>query len=226
MPLRTALIALLLAAPSVHAQIKTQLTFTGGTALPRGDFRQNVSNPGFGGFVFAGVSLAQSPVMIGVDAGMMVYGYERRHEPFSLTVPDVTLAVSTTNNIGLAHFVLRVRPPNPRIGPYAEGLIGIKYFFTQTTVRDEYSGEYALASSVNESDVTFSYGLGAGLDFQVYQNLKGQVKVSAGLRYLVGGQAEYLTGGDIKRSRGEAAFETVRSDTHMLIPFLGAAFEF
>jgi len=36
--------------------------------------------------------------------GFLVYGSETREESFSITVPDVLLNVTTTNNIFLCHF--------------------------------------------------------------------------------------------------------------------------
>ena len=47
--------------------------------------------------------------MIGADLAFMIYGSETRQEPFSLTIPDVTVEVETSNNIVLLHALARLQ---------------------------------------------------------------------------------------------------------------------
>ncbi len=104
--------------------------------LPKGEFKENVEDLGFGiGGMFA-FRPGNSPVMIGVDVEYMIYGSETRQEPFSLTIPDVTVEVETRNNILLTHALLRLQGNSGTFRPYLDGLIGMHYFFTETQVRE------------------------------------------------------------------------------------------
>jgi len=120
-----------LSAQNFHAG----LSFT--TGFPQGEFSDNVDNVGLGGSGFIGYSFQDSPVMLGMDIGYMIYGSETRSEPFSWTIPDVSVDVSTRNNILLWHVFLRVQADRGKVRPYAEGLIGLKYLFTRTSIHSE-----------------------------------------------------------------------------------------
>jgi hypothetical protein len=104
---------------------------------PQDEFQENVEDLGFGlGGMFA-YRPGSGPLMIGADMEFAIYGSETRQEPFSLTIPDVTVEVKTSNNILLLHALARVQANRGIYRPYLDGLIGMHYFFTQTEVRDE-----------------------------------------------------------------------------------------
>ena len=76
---------------------------------PKDEFKENVQDLGFGiGGMFA-FRPGNSPIMLGIDGAYMIYGSETRQEPFSLTIPDVTVEVETRNNIFLGHALLRLQ---------------------------------------------------------------------------------------------------------------------
>lgn len=200
--------------------------------VPQGEFRDNVDNPGFGLDVFGGLGLGRSPVVIGLDVGFLIYGRERRREPFSNTIPDVTVDVETTNNIFQTHVVLRLQPPDGAIRPYADALVGFKYLFTQTRIESERFGDNeAIASSTNFDDFALSYGVGGGLTIELYRP-QGEDKdvqsiaLQLGAQYLLGSEADYLRKGSIRRENGSIAFDVERSRTTFLEPYLGVAVQF
>lgn len=198
--------------------------------LPQGELEENLDAAGFGGNVFVGVGIGRSPLVVGVDAAFLVYGHERREVPLSTTIPDVVVDVTTSNNIALGHGVVRLQPPGGAVRPYVDGLFGFKYFFTQTSVSGDNSGE-VFASSNNADDAALSYGVGGGLNAHLvrWRTEKGKpisLHLHAGARYLFGREADYLREGDIVRQDGTVQFATVRSETNLLVTQLGVTFRF
>ena len=226
------LVLLTLGAPSLYAQTVTPYVSANfALGIPIDEFADNVDNVGFGLNVTAGAGFNTLPFMIGLDLGYMIYGFERRSEPFSTTIPDVTVDVETTNNIVLGHLVFRIQPPQGTFQPYLEGLFGFKYLFTSTSVKSRFSDD-DIASSTNFDDFASSYGAGAGFVFQLVQRQGEQGRQTAislhlGARYLLGSNAEYLDRGSISRSNdGDVILETTQSRTDMIMPMLGASFRF
>ena len=212
---------------TVHAQLYPQGDITVVVGFPQGEFEQHVDNAGFGLNFFGGIGLGRTPFVVGLDGGFLVYGFERRREPFSTTIPDVTVDVETSNAIAMGHVLLRLQPPSGFVQPYVDGLFGFKYFFTETSISDEdFRGDEPIASSTNFDDAALSYGLGGGLDIQVYQGRKAAVLINAGARYLFGSEAEYLKEGSIERRNGRVFFTTERSETNILIAQLGVTLKF
>lgn len=214
------------------AQLRPQGSLNFSVGIPQGSFKQHVDNVGLGFDAFVGVGLGKTPIILGVDLGGQVYGFERRNEPFSTTIPDVTVDVETSNNILLAHLLLRIQPATGVVQPYLDGLFGLKHFATETSISDEnFSADEPIASSTNFEDTAMSYGVGGGLSVKVYGGRGGRgrvsaVQINAGIRYLLGSEAEYLKEGSIERRNGQVFFTTERSKTDMLIPQLGAVLKF
>ena len=127
---------------------------------------------------------------------------------------------------------MRLQPRTGPIQPYADALVGFKYFFTETSVDGvDFGDDDVIASSTNLDDAAFSYGFGAGIDIEVFNGMlseksPGQVYINLGARYLYGAQAEYLEKGAIQREGGRVILDPVRSQTNMLLPQLGVTFRF
>ncbi|MFQ5631598.1 MAG: outer membrane beta-barrel protein [bacterium] len=204
--------------------------------VPKGEFRDNIDNQGFGLGGHVGYHFGQSPFMAGLDLGFMIYGSETRKERFSTTIPDVTVDVETTNNIFLGHFLLRMQAPHGTFRPYIDGVIGMHYLFTETDIRDENDiFDETIASSTNQEDVAFSYGTGGGLLFQVHKanpNEVGEKKklqevlIDFRVRYLFGSESEYLKKGSIRREGGAVIYDVITSRTDILNVRLGVVFVF
>ncbi|MEW5925236.1 MAG: outer membrane beta-barrel protein [Candidatus Zixiibacteriota bacterium] len=208
--------------------------FQGGLNLllgfPQGDFKDelNKTGVGIGGEIL--YSPGKSIFGIGASLGFMVYGHEKSRVPFSPTVPNVFVEVSTDNNIFQGHLMLRVQPKNGPIRPYGEGLIGLNYLFTKTTIKDEGDSE-DIASSTDLDDAVFSYGAGGGVMVNLYSGdpTRGKLwklMLDLRLRYLIGGEAEYLKEGSILVEDGQVFYDISKSKTDMLLAQIGLTFEF
>ena len=122
--------------------------------------------------------------------------------------------------------VLRLQPPSGPVQPYVDGLFGMKYFFTETSIHDDDFYDEEIASTTNFDDAALSYGVGGGLDIMLHQGRGAAIMINAGARYLFGRQAEYLQEGSIERRNGQVFFTTDRSETDILMIQLGVTLKF
>lgn len=195
------------------------------TVLPRGEFKDNIRNNGYGAGGHFLVRVKQSPLLVGIDLGGVTYGSETRRERLLVDVPDVRVDVTTKNNIFLTHFLVRAQPRHGAVRPYVDGLIGFKYLFTNTTI--DIDSEDNNPSDTNLSDLTLSYGVGGGLQIQLNPNRqRPAVLLDAGVRYLRGARAEYLREGSIRRENGAIFFDVLRSRTDVVTAEVGVTFRF
>lgn len=209
--------------------------------IPTGDFADNIEDPGFGGDIYFGAQFGQSPVVLGLDLGFLIYGRSERTVPFSTTVP-IRVDLVTTNSIVQPHLSLRLQPPTGPIRPYIEGLGGFKYLFTETKVGDiDRNDDRDIASETNFDDFAWSGGGGAGIDFIVYRpdptrkarqgsKIHG-IGLHLGAQYLFGQEAEYVAEGEIEDENGNNVIDVSeldirRSATNLVILKLGATFYF
>ena len=214
------------------AQLRGEFGFDFGMAIPQGAFSQNTDRSGFGINGHGGVHLGRSPIFLGLDAGIHVYGNESRRVPLSTTIPDIEARVRTTNNIAQLHGMIRLQPVDGNVRPYLDGLYGFKYLYTHTSLESLHNEYEAVIGSTNQDDYTLSYGFGAGLDVQLWRGPMGEdqrvgrVYLTMGARYLRSGEAEYLREGDIRRENGKVYFETTRSRVDTIQPRLGVTIAF
>ncbi len=206
------------------------------SGIPQGEFRDHTSNAGFGVNVNLGYNPANTPLVVGIDGGFMNYGSESRREPLSPTIPDVTVEVDNNNNIILGHVFLRLQPQTGFFRPYVEGSAGVNYFFTETTVSNEYEDDDVFHST-NLDDAAFGYGIGGGLMFRLGtvddfgdddSDEPGSMDILLDLRgrYIWGGEAEYLKEGSIRRETGTVEYDIERSKTDMLLLQIGVSLRF
>src|SRR5690554_2531957 len=114
------LILWLVLTPVVRAQTAFQGSVYFLAGIPQGEFRTNVDNAGFGLDFDFGWRFLEVPLFLGAEAGFMIYGVEHRREPFSLTIPDVTVDVETVNNMAMGHLLMRLQPGLDRLWPFVE----------------------------------------------------------------------------------------------------------
>jgi hypothetical protein len=224
---------LILAGLVVSTAITSAQSWQGGLHFmigsPQAEFRKNVDRLGVGLTGNVGYAPEGTPIMLGLEFGYMNYGTTERREPFSTTIPDVTVKVTTTNNFVLGHAVLRMQPNTGLLRPYVQGMLGFNYLFTDTKIEDEDDPDRDVASSTNLSDGAFSYGGGAGVLILVYtpdDGTIGDLFVDLGVRYTFGGEAEYLKEGSIKNVGGRTVYESVRSKTDLIVFQLGVSVRF
>jgi hypothetical protein len=236
------IVALLIVARPAQAQYKYQGGLGFMVGFPQGEFKDNIKATGIGGGGEFAYSPKSVPLGIGASLGYMVYGRESRREPFSTTIPDVTVEVVTTNNIMMGHLFLRVQNKKGMLQPYMDGLVGFNYLFTDTEIKNINRPEYGeIASSTNLDDAVFSYGIGGGLMMKVYTgnvfkdstktDKKGQRKkysllIDLRMRYTIGGEAEYLKKGSIRRENSKVSYDIIKSKTDLLITQIGIILEF
>jgi len=229
----TRVAALFVFSCSLHAQTLFQAGGNFTVGLPQNEFKQNVESTGFGGSGYVAYNIPQSFLSLGASFTFLVYGSETRQEPWSQTIPDVFVDVTTTNAIIMGHFLIRVQPRTGNALPYLDGLFGFNYLTTDTQIKDQ--GDYEeIASSKNLDDITFGYGIGGGVMIRIWntseektQRIKLQtVFIDLGLRYLKGGSAEYLKEGSIEISNGNVNYDIKKSTTDILTIHVGASFAF
>jgi hypothetical protein len=226
----TMMIAVQPVAGQTHFQTGLHLT----AGLLQGDFKQNTGNDGFGltaEFLYAP---SQSILGIGADVGFLIYGSETQRQPLLTTIPDVKVKVTTNNSILLSHLLLRVQNKQGKLRPYIEGVLGLNYLFTQTQINgtgDWDDDDHTIASTTNFDDTAISYGMGGGLMWQVYErsgaSCQGNGKPLSVLldlrgRYMIGGEAQYLKKGSIRREGGQVFYDAKQSATDMVTIHLGA----
>jgi len=219
-----------LSIPTAHAQVHAdgamKLTF----GLPRAEFADQLDSFGFGGSLSAAAGFTGSPLRIGADLGFMIYGHERRNEPFSTTIPDVTVDVVTDNSVATGHIFLRFQPDFPGMKPYADALFGFKYLFTETRIESEQFDQNEVVRSTNFDDTALSYGFGGGVKIHLFtptaEDAPASVYLDLGAKYLMGSEAKYLKKGSIRREDGTVTFDVSRSRTDMLLLQFGLGITF
>ncbi len=199
--------------------------------FPMNEFKDNVKRTGFGGsmqFLLWNPS-PQYPYSFGLNVGYINYGMESRREPFSLTIPDVTVDVDRTNNIVDFHLLAQIIPPSGSFRPYLELMLGGSYIFTETTIKSR--GQEEVASSNNFDDWAWSYGGGAGFLINLASYAVPEKKISSifldfKVRYLYGTEAEYLKEGSVIIDHGQVIYEVSKSKTDLLTANLGVVVYF
>jgi hypothetical protein len=231
-------IAILMMIISAQAQSGFQAGMGVMIGVPQNEFADHVNTGGgFGGeFLYAP---GAGPFALGAAFNFLNYGSETRREPFSTTIPDVEVDVTTTNSIILGHLMLRAQAKSGPIQPYVDGLLGFDYLFTETKIEDDDwdDDDYddAIASTTNFDDTAFSYGFGGGCMVRVWQGdinkeegepKNMQVLVDMRCHYLRGGEAEYLKKGSIRRENNKVHYDVTKSETDLLLVKIGVSVSF
>lgn len=194
--------------------------------FPSGEFKNNVKRTGFGlsgHYLFLSPSVNR-PFGIGINVGYLNYGQETRREPFSTTIPDVTVDVERSNNLVNFHALFQLGFGSGSVRPFIEGLFGGSYIFTETTIRSK--GAQEVASSTNFDDFAWSYGGGGGILIQLSFSDEegsdaGALFLDLKVRYLFGSEAEYLKEGSVIISGGKATYLVTKSKTDLLTVHAG-----
>lgn len=229
-----AVLILLLSSQSGFSQ-RGQFGIAFSAGLPQSEFHETLNDNGFGVDGNLAFRLGESPFSLGAEFGYLIYGSESRNVPFSQTIPDVYVDVETSNNILQSFVFLRAQNDKGAIRPYLDGLLGFNYLFTRTSIQDDsFFQEEEIAGSTNYDDFAFSYGGGGGVMIRLHDpdpdaepiDKRATILLDLRLRYLYGGEAEYLRQGGIERINGEVLLNPVRSRTDMLTFNIGLAFVF
>ena len=212
-----------------YSRERFQIGLNFSLGFPQGEFNENVDGSGLGGTAYFTYRFSKTPISIGASVGILVYGSDSREDLLESSIPEVTVDVTTRNYILNCHILLRAQPLDGKFRPYLDGLIGFNYLWTETGIYDQSGGDIdAIASSVNMSDIAFSYGVGGGFMLRLYKSEKSAfaISVDSGIRYLKGGKAEYLKEGDILREDGTITYNVSYSNTDLVTAHIGIVFSF
>ena len=199
---------------------------------PTGDFSEEVDRDGYGFSVEGVYRLSFLPFGVGFEFGWMNYGHESRKEPLSPTIPDLRVRVVNNNNIISSNILLRFQPYEGRVTPFIDGILGLKYLYTETHIEDVDSGPYNL-SSKNYDDTAFQYGIGGGTFIRLVRiknfSKKDQIvdfSLNCRMKYMKGRKADYLTKKSIIRNGTDVTYDVKSSNTDMLFYHVGLALQF
>ncbi len=167
--------------------------------FPQGEFKDNVKRTGIGVGIEGLYWVSQdAPFGIGLNLSYMNYGSETRRAPFSYTIPDVTVDVERTNNIANFNILFRLTTKNTLLKPYIDLLFGGAYLFTETKIVSTRNSE-EVTTDTNFDDFAWSYGVGGGLMYKVYEEMEKGTKIYIDfkVRYMFGSEAQYLKEGSV-----------------------------
>jgi hypothetical protein len=144
-------------------------------------------------------------------------------------IPVSTLAIETASNMAMGHLVVRLEPPGD-FQPYIETLLGLRYLFTKTLIRNDFIVQFRddpIATEVKFEDLSLSAGAGAGFNIRLYSDemgwsgRRGDLSMNVGVRYLLGTRAQYVPADGIQEADGVITFGRARARTDVLVPQLG-----
>jgi len=206
-PALTALAACL-AVPSTAGELGW-----GGGALvgsPRGELGRQIGTGG-GVYGHALYGAREGALAVRVDGSFFLYGSETLRVPFSSSrgLDRIEREVRTDNWIGDLVVGPQLTVPIGRVRPYVNAFAGVAYYSTTSELVEPFPIGPTL-SSTNFDDAVFSYGGGAGILVPIG---KGRTAVDAGVRWVHGGRARYLTKGDLEDDgRGGVSFTPRESE--------------
>ncbi len=204
-----------------------------GTVIsPQSEFKESVDRLGVGLAGKFAVKLGEGPFYAGLSIGGANYGSETRRETL---VWPVQVDVNTNNNILFTHLLLQARADLQPIQPYVEGLVGFNYLWTESKIEDvdDYDEEDEIASQTHFDDFAWNYGGGVGLliklksfEMDEASAKEGNLYLDLKVRYLFGGEAEYLKEGDIEKGENnEVILHTSKSDTDFMSFHVGVVLQ-
>ena len=166
-------LAVLVTASAASSKTVVRFGLNFDLGFPQDEFRDNVDNAAVGGGFFLSVGLPNMPFAIGASGDYMLLGSEDREAPFSHTVPDVFVDVTTKYNLAAGHLTFRMQPELGFWEPYIEALVGFHYLWTRTTVSDQGGDSEEIASTKHCSSWAFSYGVATGVMITLYEFPEG-----------------------------------------------------
>jgi Outer membrane protein beta-barrel domain len=201
-----------------------QFGFDLSVGIPQGEFRDNLDKSSFGVGVNIAMRISDSPFLVGIEFELMNYGEK-----------DVNLTSNRAYQFDmlLGHTFLRFAPVKKgRFRPYAEGLVGANYLYTDLVLKDDGPDEEDTTIETVSEHVAFSVGIGAGI--QVYlDSYKKKVTskridflLDIRVRYFFGGNAKYLQKGSVEINNNETHFNFDESRTNFINMQMGLAVHF
>ena len=227
-------VILLLILFTIPAWAQLDISLNGLVISPQGQFEENIDRAGYGFSLSGKYNFEPTPFSLGLNFGYALYGSETRSE---ILVWPVAVDVTTDNNIFFMHLMGTIHKDFGIFQPYAEALLGFQVLWTDTEVKDQEpeDDENDIASNTHLSDWTSSFGVGGGIkikltefDTDEFGDDDDPVFLNSGLfldlkvRYIFGGQAEYLKEGSIEQGpNNEIILHKSRSETDYMTFHIG-----
>ncbi|MBU0743441.1 hypothetical protein KKG45_06085 [bacterium] len=196
-------------------------------ATPTGEFGDAVGTEGGGLEIHYGLRPRPS-FTFGLGLNAMIYGSETRTCSLPL-VEDFDL--TTSNNLAGAFLFAQWRPLTGAVQPYAEARVGLGYLWTESKLEDEdwWDGD-EVARQTNYDDFATFWGGAGGLLIRLSEGNRDEKKPGVFLdlkvSHLQGGEAEYLTEGDITIVDNVPVYAPSCSETDLTAYQLGVVLTF
>lgn len=225
--LTTCVLSLLVLAPANAAPAEFQFNLAFSPSLPRGEFHDVLGRTAWGGSIGFGFRPSRSPLMFGTSLSFGIYDTDRWEEWLGLTEPDVLVDVRTTNAILAWNIFLRLQPREGFLRPYVDVFAGLHILTTDTRVGEGDSDADDDFGVNNSVDTAFAYGAGGGIQLPLLRFVQQDgrrvfsIDLDLGVRYAMGGRADYLVETD-----EYGVFDTRTSRTDLLTLSAGLSFVF
>ncbi len=216
--------------PKLFAQFDVGLNFA--VVSPESGFKENVDRLGFGLAGKFAIKLGETPFYAGLTVGGANYG-STTYQDYLIT-PLVPVDVKTTNNILFADLLIQARTDFGFFQPYVEGMVGFNYLWTETTIEELEDYDKDIAGHTNFDDFTSNYGVGFGALIKLKSGIgmddnnaskQGTLFLDLKVRYMFGGQAEYLKEGSITVDDNDKVhYDVHKSDTDFISYHVGIVF--
>ena len=204
------------------AQSSASFNFT--TAIPMGEFKNHISNVGFGGnmeYFFFSPS-ERIPYGLGINLSYVSYGIQFFVNPYS---DELGVSLNKANNFASVHILFQIAPHTGIIRPYIETLFGGSYIFSLTEVGYDYYSPATLWID----DWAWSYGGGVGLKLFATGNPlfdSGSTYIDFKVRYLLSTEVTYLDRNSVEYYGDEVYYSLLKSKADMLLVSIGFFFFF
>lgn len=206
--------------------------------IPQGSLNGNIEGEAVGLSVLFGGHVPGTAFVLASELGYLNYGMDSRLSLHStvfddgvddhLAIPLEAVRTSISNNIFLGHLVLRIAPPTGAIRPYVDALAGLKYFVTRLNVdSDVVVFRRGLNQNAHVADFAFSYGVGGGLEIELYEYASAwsrgasTISLQGGVRYLLGSSAKYAAQSSFREVGNRLVVDVVESRTNLVVPQFG-----
>jgi hypothetical protein len=211
-------------APAETNDTRLQVSVHGLVGVALGDFADNVDTTGGVNVDFT-YALSGSSFRIGGGVGVLLYDRGTRTEPLSLTVPDIVVDVTTSNDLVSPYFLVRFQPQDGRVRPYAQGRLGFNYLATRTSASGE-DADTDFAQTTHFDDFGLAAGVGVGFMADLHEWADGRLGLDIGAEYVYGAPLRYLVPGVLGAAEGVFSFEQRLSRTDLFTLRVGGFVEF
>lgn len=194
---------------------------------PAGEFADSAADPGFGIALHYGLR-PERALTFGAALDVMIYGSESTEIDLPLVEP---FELVTTNNLASGYLFAQYRPLRGALQPYAEARLGLRYLWTESKLQDtDWWDDQEVGRETNFDDWAGYRGFGGGLLIHLSSGNRAKKKpgvlLDLKVMNLQGGEAAYLTEGDILIRNDEPVFRPSQSETDLVSYELGVVMTF